>query len=263
MDQNAAGIMPREITRDPIAARRVLQQERRFYVIASIVLLLATVVGFREFLLHGKSAGGHSIMPQILTVVVIHGVAMLMWVVLLLVQSLLIVTGRRRIHMTLGLLGAVLAGAVVILGLAVAPLAARYNPAGYEVFGGARYFLAFSLTGPVMFGVLAAIGIAYRGRPDVHRPMMLLATVAMMTGSFDRWPYLEHLIAFSHGNVPVFHWGPMLLFGAALFALHAAMTRRPSRWYAAGYAGVVITTLLSSVVAGSAAWNEVAALVAP
>jgi hypothetical protein len=263
MHQIADEVNPAEIRRDPFAARRALEQERRFYVIASFVLLLATMVGFREFLMHGKGAGGISIKPQILTVVVVHGIAMLTWVALLLVQSLLIVAGRRRLHMTLGLLGAVLAVAIVILGLTVAPLAARYNPAGYEEFGGARYFLAFSLTAPLMFGALAGIGISYRGRPEVHRPMMLLATVAMMTGSFDRWPYLERLIAFTHGNVPVFHWGPMLLFGAALFALHAAITRRPSRWYAAGYACVVIATLLSTVVASSAVWNEIAARVVP
>lgn len=263
MREITAEVTAADVQRDRLNGRSTLAQERRFYVIASCAVLFATVVGFHEFLFHGRGAGGVAIMPQILTVVVIHGLAMLAWVVLLVVQSLLIVGGRRRIHMVLGQWGAVLAGAIVILGLAVAPLAARYNPAGYEEFGGARYFLALSLTAPVMFAALVAIGIAYRGRPDVHRAMMLLATVAMMTGSFDRWPYLERLIAFTHGYVPLFHWGPMLVFGAALFALHAAMTRRPSRWYAVGYGGVVIVTLLSSMVAASARWDKLAALVVP
>lgn len=246
-----------------MAVRHTLEQERRFYVVASVLLLLATVVGFREFLLHGKGAGGIAIKPQILATVVFHGIVMLVWVALLLLQSLLVLTGRRRLHMTLGALGGLVAIAVVLSGLAVAPLAARYNPEGYEVFGGARYFLAFSLTAPVVFGVLVSIGFAWRGKPAVHRPMMLLATVAMMTGSFDRWPYLERLITLVDGYVPVVHWGPMLLFGALLFALHAAMTRKPNPWFAIGYTGVFVATLLATAIAGSATWNDIASLVAP
>lgn len=263
MNQNAAGAMLPEMPRDRVAARGVIQQERRFYVVAACALLLVTVVGFRQFLMHGEGADRIPITPHILPLVVIHGLAMLAWVVLLLVQSLLIVAGRRRLHMTLGLLGAVLAAAIVILGTATAVLSARFNPALYEDFGGARYFLTFALTAMVLFGALTAVGIAYRSRPEVHRPMMLLATVALMTGSFDRWPFIPWLMAVTHDNVPLFHWGPMLLLGAALLALHAGMTRRLSRAHIAGYAGALAVTLLSTVVARSAAWNQLAALVVP
>jgi hypothetical protein len=262
VSKNATGVIRAEVPRHRVV-RGVLQQERRFYAVASFLLLLITVVGFRQFLLQGKGADGIPITPHILRLVVIHGLAMLAWVVLLFVQSLLIVAGRRRLHMTLGLLGAVLAGAIVILGTTTAVLSARYNPALYEDFGGARYFLTFALTAMLLFGALAAIGIAYRRRPDVHRPMLLLATVASMTGSFDRWPFIPWLMVVTHGNVPMFHWGPTLLLGAALLALHAAMTRQLSRWHATGYAGVLVVTILSTVVARSAAWNQLAALAVP
>lgn len=245
------------------AAVNTLSRERRFYAIAAGLLLLVAVIGFRQFLMHGKAAGGLPINPHIVVAVVIHGVAMLAWMVLLLMQSLLIVTGRRRLHIVLGRFGVALAVAVVLSSVALAPLSAHYNPASYTHFGGARYFLAFALAAPLMFSILVTAGFAYRARPDVHRPMMLLATVAMMTGSLDRWPYLEHLIAFSNGYVPVFHWGPMLLLGALLFVLHAMMTRRPSRAYALGYAGVLGTVLSVVVVADSMWWNTLAARVVP
>lgn len=254
---------PAAAKRDVTMERRILERERRYYVVASCILLAGTLVGFRHFLIGGNGAGGMPITPQILALAVVHGIAMLMWILLLLTQSLLIVNGRRRLHMTLGRWGAVLAGAVVIFSFVVAPLSARYNPGLYEAFGGARYFLAFSLTAPVLFGIFVAVGIAYRNRPDIHRPLMLLATTAMMGGSFDRWPYVDRLIALTNSNVPLVHWGPMLLLGALLFALHAAMTRRPSRWFAIGYVVIVITTQSSVLIAGSAAWDQIAALAVP
>ncbi len=249
--------------RDRDVRLHLIEQERRFYVVASILLLIVSIIGFRQFLLHGKSAGGTSISPPILYAVVTHGVVIFSWLLLLLVQSVLIVGGRLRQHMTLGAIGGVLAAAVAISAFVVAPLSAHYNPGSYVHFGGARYFLAFALTAPVMFSILVTVGFVYRKRPDIHRPMMLLATVAMTTGSFDRWPYLEHLIAFTHGYVPVFHWGPMLVLGAVLFLLHAVMTQRPSCWYGAGYAVVVSTVLLSVAIAGSETWQQIAALVVP
>ncbi len=66
MDQNAAGVIPSEMQRDRNAVRGVLQQERRFYVVASFALLLIAAVGFRQFLMHGKGADGIPITPQIL-----------------------------------------------------------------------------------------------------------------------------------------------------------------------------------------------------
>ncbi len=118
------------------------------------------------------------------------------------------------------------------------------------------------LASPLMFGALVAVGIAYRRRPEVHRPMMLLATQSLMTGSLDRSSYMARLTALVHGNVPVFHWRQILLLGALLFVLHAAMTRRTSRYYAAGYASLAVGSLLSVVVAHSTTWNQIAALVA-
>ena len=263
MNTNVSGDVPVKATSTRSAGRNVLEQERRFYVIAAVILFLVTVFGFRQFLMFGKGADGIPITPQILPLVVTHGMALLMWVTLLVVQSLLIVTGRRRIHMTLGVLGVVLAGAIVLLSAATAILSARHNPAIYEEFGGARYFLAFALTATVLFGTMSVAGIIYRTKPDVHRPLMLLATVAMMTGPFDRWPFIPWLMEVANGHVPVFHWGPTLLLGAALLALHTVMVRRLSRWHAVGYASVVAVTAVSCLVAGSAAWNALATQLVP
>lgn len=246
--------------RPRLPAHRLIVQERRFYLLASIVLLAITLYGFRAFLVAGKGADGLPITPQILSLVVVHGVALLAWVALLVLQCALVVLGKRRLHLALGRLGALLAAAIVVLSVATAVLSARFNPALYQDFGGARYFLAFSLAATVMFGTLVGLGIHFRARPEVHRPLMLLATVAMMTGPFDRWPFIPWLMDFAAGHVPLYHWGPMLLLGAGLLAVHAAMTRRVSRCHALGYGGVLLATTTVSVVAGTTAWDGIAAL---
>ena len=75
---------------------------------------------------------------QIVPLIIAHGLAMSGWVVLFLVQSILILTGRRRLHMVIGPLGGVLAAAIVILGATVAPLSVHFSPQIYVSLGGPR-----------------------------------------------------------------------------------------------------------------------------
>jgi hypothetical protein len=206
-----------------------VNRERRLFAAAAFAMLVLTAVGFRQFILHGRAIGGVPMTPQILALVVMHGLAMLGWVVLFCVQSTLIVANRQRLHLVLGKVGAWLAGAIVILGLAVAPLSVHYNPAAYDDFGGARYFLALMWPEPLTFGVLVAVALAYRHRPEVHRPMMLLATVGLMTGPLTRWPYWDTLVRFGNGSVAAAMFGQMLALGATLLVVHALSITRKLR----------------------------------
>src|SRR5438094_9349596 len=107
-----------------------VRSDRPFYVIAATTMLCFTLVGFRNFYLHGKAFEGE-ITGSIYPLVIVHGLAMSAWVVLFLIQSLLISAGNRRLHMTIGPVGAIVAGVVVILGAAVAPLSVQFNSPAY------------------------------------------------------------------------------------------------------------------------------------
>lgn len=109
-------------SRTQSAVVRTQQSEKLFYVVAGSAMLIATVVGFRLFLAHGKGFRGGEITRQIVSLVVVHGLAMFSWIILFLMQSIFILNGNRRLHMRAGVAGAVLAGAMVILGSAVAIL---------------------------------------------------------------------------------------------------------------------------------------------
>jgi len=246
-------------SRTQSAVVRIQQSERLFYVVAGSAMLIATVVGFRLFLAHGKGFGGGEITRQIVSLVVVHGLAMFSWIILFLMQSIFILNGNRRLHMRVGVAGAVLAGAMVILGPAVAILSARLNPGVYQPLGGARFFLATMLGEMLAFGTLVVTAVVYRRRAEIHRPMMLLASLMIISGSLGRCPYIGAFALMP----PLYVLGPALVLGAVFLVLQWGMTRAVSRWYAFGYSAVVIASFIFIAVGHSSAWNQIAGTIVP
>ena len=232
---------------------RSLQSERLFYVIAAAGILVISAIGFRSFYIQGRGFGGNPLTHQIVPLILIHALAMSSWVILFFVQSALVLAGNRRLHMVLGPIGGLLAVAVVFLGSAMAILSAHFNPRAYEMFGGPRFFLVEMLTEILLFGVLVGIAIARRNRPEVHRPLMLLATVVILSGALARCPLISDLAA----APPLYAYGPVLIFGAVLFCLHWAMTKVANRWYLVGYVAITATFLVSIPLGKSLLWKQV------
>lgn len=235
-------------------ALRALASERLFYVIAGSLMLVATAVGFRAFLAHGKGFGGGEITRQIVPLIVVHGLAMFSWIGLFLVQSVLILKGNPRLHMRVGVGGAVLAGVMVPLGSVSAILSARYNPELYQYFGGPRFFLAIMLGEMLCFGALVSVAVICRHHPQIHRPMMLLASLMIISGSLGRCPYIGQFAIMP----PLYALGPALALGALFLILQLGMTRALNRPYAIGYAAIVMASCLIIVIGHSPLWNRIA-----
>jgi len=108
------------------------------------------------------------------------------------------------------------------------------------------------------FGTFVGIGLVYRRRPEIHRPMMLLATIVIQSGSLGRFPFIQDLAV-----APLYVWVPVLLLGGLLFLLQWGMSRTPNRWYLMGYAGMAVASLLSVAVGTSAVWNRMLSTFAP
>ena len=105
----------------------------------------------------------------------------------------------------------------------------------------------------LLFGVFVGIAIAQRHRPEIHRPMMLLATVVILSGAIARCPVVCDLAA----TPPLYAYGPVLIFGALLFCLHWGMTRLANRWYLIGYGLITVTFLLSIPLGKSDLWKQI------
>jgi hypothetical protein len=247
------------LTLNRTVAKPPVDRVRYFYSGAAALLLVLVFLGFQQFYLHGRAFPNHPLTPPIRTLLISHGIAMTLWVLLLVVQPLLIANGKYRRHMFLGRIGAVLAAGVFILGLSVATSTAKVNPPDLKLWGlDPKQFLAVPIVTIVIFGTYVAIGIWKRRQPDVHRPMMFLSTLVVVSAATARIPFLVDLYRQTiWGTV----FGPFftpLVVGAVLLGVKWALTRSFDRWYATGFAVLVLAGALTMKVAPTNIWDQIA-----
>ena len=217
--------------------------------------------GFQLFFFHGSAYPGRPLTPPIKTLLIAHGVGMALWVVLFIVQSLLISVRNVRLHMRLGFFGAGLAALVSVLGFNVAVGAARVNPPELKLWGlDPRQFLMVSLSAIVLFAAFVLIGILKRKTPDIHRPMMLLASIAVLPPSLDRITMIHNWFEGTILGNLFGAYGSTLVVGFVLVLLHWILTRRLNRSLAIGYAVIVIVACATMRFAASSGWAAVAHL---
>jgi hypothetical protein len=116
-------------------------------------------------------------------VVHFHAAAFFGWLTLLTVQVLLIGAGRRRLHATLGIVGAMLAGTMVVLGPLTALVMDRWHLGTPE---SDPAFLSTQLTDIACFAGLVLAALLLNTTSSVHKRLMLLATLALADAGFGR-----------------------------------------------------------------------------
>lgn len=154
----------------------------RFFLWAGMAALAAVLVGFfRTFLLPSWQGSFHG--PA---VVYVHGAFVLAWILLFLSQAWWIQSGRFPRHRALGALSGLVAPGVVASTMAMGVFAMRRDlQAGQGEL--AMSSLVGAITSPLLFFALVAAALAYRQRPDIHKRLMLLATVAILWPAFFRF----------------------------------------------------------------------------
>ncbi len=116
----------------------------------------------------------------------IHGAAMTLWMILLLVQTSLIAARRVQWHRTLGLAGFGLAACMLVIGLLAATDMLRR---GKSVPGlDAKTFYIVPLTAILSFSVFVWLAYRARSRPSAHKRLILLATISLTDAAIGRWP---------------------------------------------------------------------------
>jgi len=243
-----------------------LRVDRRFYIGAAVFMILLSAAGFGpSFVEQAKRNAPPT------TLVVAHGVVAAMWLLLFLAQATLVATRRTALHRRVGKIGLVVATMMIILGwltviefgrrgydlsgdLQRAPLPPGIPPATGEQFVAG---ILGPLLGFVNFGILVAVGLWFRNRPEVHKRLMLLALVSLaitpiihLSGNLaGRWPALSgvlgiagpivfNLLLFigvvhdklSRGRIhPISVWVPILLIAESFGLLPVVMQSAPWR----------------------------------
>ncbi len=198
----------------------------------------------------------------------IHGLLFSFWTVFFVAQAALASSGRIARHRAVGLVGISLATSMVIVGILVSLTSLQHGIA--LGFGDqATAFSIVSITGIVLFAGLFIAAVANVRRPDVHKRLMLVATVSLLHAAVGRLFRLvlvpPEMLALPAGDMPP----PPVLFtvGAGLavdLIIVIAMvfdwrTRgRPHPAYLIGGGIVLATQLLRVPISGTAAWRAIA-----
>jgi len=161
----------------------------RFYRGMAVAFLVAVFAGFsRTYFL--KAWTGWPAAPAIVHV---HAALFTGWIVLFFVQTSLIPAGRLNWHRRLGVAAAFVAAAMVALGLVVMVESARRGfigvfPLPRGVPGDAIGFSVQAAFDVSLFAAFLCAGYAFRTRPDVHKRLMLLATISLLPAAIVRIP---------------------------------------------------------------------------
>lgn len=165
----------------PPAAR-----DQTFWQRMMIGMAVFIILGFAQFAARGlaqpAAAPAH---------VHFHGLIMLAWLGLAVVQATLIRRDNLALHRRLGWIGVLLATAVVVTGSYVGIKAVEMGR--QPPFFSPSYFLALTQIGIVFFAALVAAAVAHRRKTEYHRRLMLGAIIMILEPALGRvlpMPYI-------------------------------------------------------------------------
>lgn len=228
-----------------------------FYFYMALSCIAVAFLGFAPTYFMPMAAGKLPPMP----VVHFHGLLFFAWTLYFAFQSWLAASGQIRRHRTIGLIGVSLATAMVISGFLVAVNAMKRSAAIGMTDEGIA-FVIVPLSGMLFFAVAFTLAIASVRRKEIHRRLMLLASISLLDAAVARW-FLTFLAPPGpSGPPPVFVTIPPAL--VAYLLLVAAIvydwrTRgRPHPVYVYGGIALIAVKLLNWPISTTAAWHSFA-----
>jgi hypothetical protein len=154
----------------------------KFYVGVSLLITAIVFAGFAPSMLAIFVRGEPR--PWILH---LHAAVYVGWLALLIAQTVLAARGQIALHRRVGTFGIGYAAVVWVLGVIVSLVVpALHVQAGEWTLDRAVTFLPIPLGDMVLFGGFFGAAVAYRHAPEVHKRLVLLATVAVMFAGAGR-----------------------------------------------------------------------------
>src|SRR4051794_20098922 len=159
------------------------RNERLFYTGMSLAFAVTVFAGFaRTYFLRS-----HFDPTPLIPLLRLHGFVFSSWLVLFLVQTTLIANKKISMHRRLGIAGAVIATLMVTIGATTAIIRAKIVqlPPGSP---SPLVFLTIPLGDMLMFAVLVSSAFYFRRKADVHKRLMLMATIGILPAAVARLP---------------------------------------------------------------------------
>lgn len=228
------------------AATAPRRADRRFYTVMAVLIAAIVFAGFApSFYLRPLFESRH-----LTGLLIVHGVLYTAWIALLFVQVRLVASKRTDIHRKLGVAGGLLAAAMVVVGVLAAIYSAKrgFSPPGAPP---PLSFMLISMTDMIVFPSLVGAALAFRRRTDVHKRLMLVATLSITVPALARIPFVAPL-----GLPGFFGLADLMILGSMLYD-----RVRNGRFHPAfvwGFVFVVVSQVLRIALAGSPAWLQIA-----
>lgn len=227
--------------------------DRNFFLLYVALIWLGIVMGF------GGDIQDHVAKhkPAYPLIVHLHAVAFVGWMVVLTAQVLLIRGKRHDLHKRLGIAAMLLAAVMVVLGPATAIITQRAN------FGrpdSDPAFFAIQFTDILAFVGLVTAAFLQRGKPSVHKRLMLMATIYISDAGFGRWlggPLHGVFGASLFGQVLADYFANILLF-LGIGAYDLITRRRLLPAYIAALAWAFACMLTAEILYPAPWWKPIA-----
>ncbi len=219
--------------------------EHRFFSWLAFAMLAVVVAGFLPSYLLVPLRGIPEGNRPLTALLHVHAAVAFGWCLLFFAQARLVATGRTTLHRRLGRLGIALYAALVLLGPCVALESTRAYGATAEDLA----FLAVGLGNVLAYGLFFGAGPLATRRVDLHKRLMVLGMVGMLSAPFGRLMDLPY------------HWNHVV--GPAAFVAALAWWDRRSRGSIHpatlyGGLGILLWQLLPNAYGDSAWWQSTA-----
>jgi hypothetical protein len=182
----------------------------------------------------------------------LHGLVFTSWLVLFVTQTTLVAAHRTDIHRRLGILGGVIAVLMILIGFSTAVIRAKQGATPVPDVSPLS-FLVVPIFDISVFAILIGAGFYYRRRPDVHKRLMMLATISVLDAAIARLP-----IAIMKAGPPAF-FGLTDLFVLACILYDLVTLKRIHRATALAALLIIASQPLRLLLGGTHAWLVFAA----
>jgi hypothetical protein len=226
-----------------------------FYSWIALTSVLIAFLGFAPTYWAPLAAGKFQANP----VVHLHGLFFFGWTLFFLTQSTLPQAGQLTLHRGLGFIGVSLATAMTMLGVLTA-LNSLKTAVALNVADRGEAFVIVPLVGIATFAVFVALAIGNIRRPEVHKRLMLVATVSILGAPAAR-PVLTWILKAPPGPPPVeINWinVPLMLLIVAGMAYDWRTRGRPHPVYLISLPVLLFLTWVVMPISETAWWHGVA-----
>lgn len=159
---------------------------RAFYPLLALAISGTVYWGF-YYTYFGPVTGGQY--PEVSPAVHVHGWSFFLWFLLFPLQALLMATGRRRLHFTLGGVSVAIAAVMIFTGLLVASVRIDQGLSAPEPDEFTTFWKDFGLLifySLILFAGFYAAAIANRARPETHKRLMVIASASAIPAAVFR-----------------------------------------------------------------------------